>query len=166
MAKGWKNKLEKTIISKTQHKIIDDFNSEGTEYVEKTVQDQIEKLVYNSYRPKYYTRTGELLDSFKLLDIRIKDNKVTYEFGHDSKILRAHAGSKQFMSQHASFLTKEDVAEDLPYWIHYGHVHPLFTFPDEDGGVKGVPLGWYKPKPYRDIAVTQLRVGLAREIWN
>ena len=120
-----------------------------------TIKDTITEEVYDSYTPTKYSRTYELRESVKLLDVDYHMNTVWFVYGHDeSKMNRYTPSENPLLGRGWSLRATEDYPKGsdfspyIPWAIHEG----------KSGDVWGVrnPI-WYAPKPYMEKAGDKIK---------
>lgn len=103
-----------------------------------TMQDNIDELIYDSYKPKMYERTGQLreqIDVGVIGDNGIYIENVRYENGRD-------------------------IAEIVETGVGYQYLPPRYDPFDEDGNT------YLKPRPFTEVTRRQLENGLARQAFE
>lgn len=100
---------------------------EGLQYccyrAEGMLKKLLEERLYDSYNPKLYERTYELLDSISHSEIIKSNNSYYVEIFYDTDKIRSYPrqqnGLTYMWGQHTSF-SGEDVSMWIPKWIEEG----------------------------------------------
>lgn len=137
------NELEEYILGQIETAMV--CKGGLNDYLIKETKDMVNKLVYQSYKPKEYTRTYELRESIECTNMD-KDNKsVTTQISHNTDLIHAYKPNQHYSLDPNA---KGDVSDFIPD-IVVNNLSGFFRGIGNDGRYHNIGYGfWRVKKPY------------------
>lgn len=114
-----RDKLLKQIESKIDKEIKRALEKSSVE-VEKRLRKYIQKEWYDSYKPEYYERTYQFINSITRTKVVNNRGRMSIAVYFDNDKIRASRSNKGLWNQHMS-INGIDVSDAIVSWIEYGN---------------------------------------------
>lgn len=151
--KKWSDLL--SAINKVANKALDEVGKEATNMV----KDEIQKQVYDSYTPDWYSRTGQLKESVEVVDKKFSSRGISQiKIGHNFK--KINPGSKDD-GQYVSVVSGKSVVQSVPNIVHNGKAGAVYKkgyWRDSDWYKSGLHK-FAEPRPYMDNVKQKMKDG-------